>query len=148
MAKVLVVGNNSYLFPEQSDNPLDSFWGENVTNWATDITEQVNSFSVLLPEAQQTLNNAATNSPIALLDFDPTLYRRVEVEFALIRNSVRETGYMTLISTGASWDYNLEYDTSAVSDVTLNVVGNTVSYSSGTVVGVSSIRFRATGITA
>ena len=140
MAKVLVVGNNSYLFPEQGDNSdFSTFWGQNVTDWATDITNQVNSFSVLLPEAQQTLNNAAVLAPVALLDFDPTLFRRVEVEFALIRDTARETGYMTLVSTGASWDYNLEYDTASPSDITLSVTGNNVVYSSGTVVGLSSI---------
>jgi hypothetical protein len=148
MARVLNVGTNSYLFPDQADNPNDSFWGENVTEWATDVTNQINSFSVLLPEAQQSLNNSETNAAISLLNFDPTLFRRVEIEFAIIRDTIRETGYMTLVSNGASWDHLLEYDTLTPSDIILNVIGPLVTYSAGVVIGNSNIRFKATGISA
>lgn len=143
------VGSNVYQIPTQGANPLDSFWGENVTDWIQDISNQVNSFSLFVPVTEQTLLNSQTNAVITVLTFNPSLYRRVEIEFSIIRGSTRETGYLTMISTGADWDYNIEYDSGSVpTDITLAVVSGSVVYTSGVASGTSNIKFRATGIEA
>ena len=146
----VTVGSNTYQIPNQGANPLDSFWGENVTDWIVDVSNQVNSFSLFVPVTTQTLLNSQTNAVITLLTFNPSLYRRVEIEFSIIRNTTRETGYLTMISTGADWDYNIEYDSGSVpTDITLAVNSGSVVYTSGVIAtGTSNLRFRATGIEA
>jgi len=148
MSKVVYLGDIPFVIPEQGANPKDFFWGQNISEWIEEASDRINTFSFLISETSQLLNNEESNTPINLLTFDPTLYRRIEIEFAIVRGTARESGYMILMSTGSSWDYTLEYDSVTPTDIVLDVSGSSVVYSSGTAVGTSTIRFRATGISA
>lgn len=148
MAKVVTLGDNPYLIPEQGNNPNESFWGENVSEWIEDASTRINAFSSLVPESSQTLANSAVNTPINFLSFSPTEYRKIMVEFSIRRDTTFESGMLTLTSDGAAWDMSLEYDGQDPTDVSLTVIGSDVVYSSGVAAGVSNIRYKASGIEA
>lgn len=130
MSISVVLGNTPYVIPSPGANPVDAFWGDNITNWIKDASARITAFSQLLPETTVTLLINQTSTTIAQLSFSPTLYRRVLITFGITRTGVSETGTMILTSAnGTSWDYTIEYDGNVPTDVTLSLSGNDVVYS-------------------
>jgi len=130
MSISVVLGNTPYVIPSPGANPVDAFWGDNITNWIKDASARISAFTQLLPETTVTLLINQSSAVIPQLSFSPTLYKRVMITFAVTRSGATETGIMILTtSNGTSWDYTIEYDGSVPTDVTLALSGNDVVYS-------------------
>lgn len=145
MSIILTVGDNPYVFPEQGNNPVNTFWGENVTSWATDVTNTLNNVSnlVAVPETLFTLLDSQSSTPITDLTFDINSVREAIIDFSIIRNTNRDSGRMILSNNGTSWDQSIQYFSGTITDIIFDISGNTVVYTSSTSSGTSNIKFKA-----
>lgn len=149
MSTTVTLGDIPFVIPDQGANPKDSFWGQNVTDWIVEASSRINAFTTLVSQTSQTINDNSTNIPLTFLSFDPTEYRRVEIEFSIKRNTAFESGKLLMTTNGVTWDFTLEYDGAPPTDVVLSIVGSNVVYTSGVgpTPGTSNIIYKATGLT-
>lgn len=146
MSTTVVLGNTSYIIPTAGSNPVDGFWGDNVTQWIKDASTRINAVVQLLPETTVTILVNQTNTTITQLSFSPLSYRRVEVTFGINRDGDYETGKLILISDGTNWDFTLEYDGAPPTDVVLGLSGNNVVYSTPNTGANGTMKVTAEGI--
>ena len=85
MARVLVVNNVPYEYPEAGDAPG---WGEEATGWAEGVTEVLGNIvgpNDILESSAIILNNQTTPLNVSGLLFDPTQCRRIEIKYTIYR---------------------------------------------------------------
>lgn len=157
MPKNVTVGTEVFEIPIQGENPD---WGEEVTDWAVAVSNQLNSISGAsdIPNTTFTLaNNQSAAASINGFAFSTTFVRAFQAEYFIERDTdsttkVTESGilYGNYNSEDGSWDLNQE----AVGDagITFSITGaGQVQYVSTNIAGSSytgQIKFSATTIQA
>lgn len=118
--RTLVVGNQSFNYPDQGEDPI---WGENSTEWAVAITDAIADLQTTGDIAQTSAsiaNNQSSPATIAALLLDTSNVRSAEISYAIYRISTSnpsgnaESGVIYAIyddsaSSGNKWQISQEY---------------------------------------
>jgi hypothetical protein len=142
MPKELVVGNSVFEFPELGDNPD---YGEQVTDWATAVTDalqtvqQPNDIATTIAAIN---NNVSVASPINGFSFDPSEVLSFTATYYLERSTVTpatnvvENGTITGNFDGTTW--SIAYERVGFTGVNFTMTaGGQVNYTSTNVTGSS-----------
>lgn len=155
MAKTLTVSADTYQFPENRDSPG---WGEDVTAWATAVTDVLSNVSGtgdILQTAAAIVNNQASPTDVSGLFFDPGSVRGSVVDYSIYRvtslDEKVETGtiYLGYKSTANQWDVVVVGSGGSGVSLTITNAGQ-VQYVSDNMAGTSysgTIKFRARALT-
>lgn len=151
MSIVLTVNNMPFDFPQEGEQAP---WGQNVTDWATEVTRVLNSLkgsSDILETAAIISNNVTTFTDIPDFKFNPTTVRSFKVECNVYRSNgsqeLVEVLTLTGLRTSTSWQ--LQQDGVGNSGVTLDITDlGQVQYKSSNLAGQISgiMKFRGIGI--
>jgi hypothetical protein len=105
----LTVNNNTYAYPDQGSEPG---WGSDATDWASDVTEVLDSLQGTgsISETQSIIELTASNKEINGLLFDNSIVESANVVYRIYRvtdtTEVSEEGRLNLVyvpSTPEKW---------------------------------------------
>lgn len=116
MSIPLIVAGTTYNFPESGTDPN---WGPAVTDWATAVTEVLNSIigpGDILPTEYAISNNISIDTNVNGLLFDPGTVRAASISYSLYRTSTAnpagnaETGTIFIVyddsaGVGQKWQF-------------------------------------------
>jgi hypothetical protein len=151
MSKTLIVGSDSFEFPEVGENPD---WGSEVTDWAEAVTE---ALSTVQKPNDITLTNAVINNGVVTptningFFFSTAEVKAIDSRYLISRSTVSpavvitEVGYIEGYFDGTSWGISIR--TVGDSSVSLSITpSGQIQYTSSTLAGtgyVGSIAFEA-----
>lgn len=140
MPKELIVGTEVFEFPEQGEN---AGWGEQVTDWATAVTEALETVQVpgdILTTTAVISNNISSATSIVGFSFNSTGVASFSAEYYIERSTdtpavfFTERGSMVGLYNGSSWDFTKTFLGS--SGITFSVTsGGQVQYISTNMTG-------------
>lgn len=146
MATNLTIGNNTFAFPQEGENPP---WGSDVTDWASAVTSvlgTIASSTDILNSSFNLLGNISDFSDsraiINGLYFDANLVRSATVEYVIRRQSSSETGVLTITNTGSGFEMIRESSNDVGIDFSIDNTGQ-IKYKSNRGSGASTLTCRA-----
>ena len=82
----LTVNNNTYVYPDSGSEPG---WGGEATDWASAVTEVLNSLSGAgtINETQSTIEVAVTNNDVAGLTFNSAIVEGADITYRIYRKT-------------------------------------------------------------
>lgn len=113
MPKILIIGNQEFEFPVEGEN---ASWGEQVTDWATAVTEALETVQKpndLLDTTAAINNNQTTFSNIPGFSFDTSQVISIEAKYIINRSTVSpsvkitESGKIEGNFDGTSWKISI-----------------------------------------
>lgn len=121
MAINLIVNGTSYVYPDPGEDPN---WGAGATDWASAVTDALNTLLAsgdILDTTFSIDNNISIVTNVNGLLFDPGTVRAANIDYAIYRTSTAnpsgnaETGVIYLIyddsaSAGSKWQLNQKID--------------------------------------
>jgi hypothetical protein len=156
MAITLIVNGTSYEYPIPGEDPN---WGQGATDWASAVTEALNTLLApgdILETTFSIDNDISVATNVNGLLFDPGTVRAANIDYAIYRTSTlnpsgnAETGVIHLIyddsaSVGSKWKFSQNID--GASGVSLSITdAGQVQYKTtdiGTAGYSGTIKFRA-----
>lgn len=84
---ILTVNNNTYNYPDPGTDPG---WGQDATDWASAVTEVLNTLvapSDILQTSYVINNNVSSYTDVNRLSFDPGTVRAANITYAVYRTS-------------------------------------------------------------
>lgn len=151
MSRELIIGNDPFQYPDPGDPPG---WGEDASDWASAVTEAIES--VLGPDdiLQTTFNianNTASSTNVNGLIFNNSTVRSAFIEYSLYRvtntNEVAETGSIEIVYKNNANDWELVREFGGDAGVSFSVTpSGQFQYMSTNVTGtgyVGVMKFRA-----
>jgi uncharacterized protein YjbI with pentapeptide repeats len=151
MPKILIVGTEEFEFPEESDNGK---YGEEVTDWATAVSDALTSVQQrndITTTTANILNNATVFTPITGFSFDTTEVISINCEFIVTRTTdvpavnLVSSGFIQGNFDGSAWNVTVEYINDAGVEFDVSASGQVV-YKSSNLTGsnyTGSILFKA-----
>lgn len=160
MAKTLVVNNKSFEYPEQGDDPQ---WGEPSTDWASEVTDVLNSLLApgdILQTEFTVANNQSGSAEINGFLLNTGVVRSAVIDYSIYRISTSnpsgnaETGILLAVydnsaSSGNKWLISQETDGNAGVTLSISDTGQ-FSYTStdiGTLGYSGTMKFKSRSIT-
>jgi len=153
MAITLTINNTPFEFPEQGEQ---SPWGQPVTDWATEVTNVLNSLagpSDILETSAIISNNISSPTAISGFFFDPGTVRSFTATCSVYRSVTgsemsEEINLVGLFTGGSGW--LLQQDGIGNAGISLTITtGGQVNYTSTNFAGANYgglLKFRGTGI--
>jgi hypothetical protein len=151
MSKILIIGTEEFEFPNQGDNPD---YGEQVTDWATAVSDALQSVQQpndILVTAANIANNIAVPTNIPGFSFDTAEVQSINCEYIIRRTTtspaqvIQESGFIEGNFDGSNWAISVRATGSA--DVSLSITpAGQIQYISSDLVGANyqgQITFKA-----
>lgn len=151
MAKILIVDNTPYLYPEPNDDPG---WGEGATGWAEAVTELLGDLFGPgdIKETTFTIPAGANSGNVAGLLFDSTVISSAIITYNISQGAdagLAESGTIHLLYddssiVGEKWRLSQETNGDAEVDFDINQTTGQFTYSSSASSTASrTMKFRA-----
>lgn len=141
MARTLVIGSCTFLFPEDGTK---AGWGEVVTDWACAVTTVIGTLSApddISLTCAAICNSKATATPVgtgaSALKFSTASVRSFEANYFVYRTNAccvvsTETGTMTGVYNGSTWLFQHDHVGCAGMDFDIASCGQVRYYSNAT----------------
>jgi hypothetical protein len=151
MSKVLIIGSEEFEFPNQGDNPD---WGEQVTDWATAVTDALQNVQQpndVLTTAANIANNISSPANIPGFSFDTAEVQSINAEYIIRRTTttpaqvLQESGFVEGNFDGTNWAIAIRSTGDAQVALSITPAGQ-IQYTSSDLVGANyqgQITFKA-----
>lgn len=142
MSKNLTVGNETFKYPSQGENPG---WGESASDWAEAVTDKLGTVSGTYDIAKTTftiLDNQASAVDITGFSFSSTVTRSFVADYIVYRATGFESGQIFGVYNGSAWDYTVSHNGDAGISFQVST-GGQVQYFTDAVYGAGEILFKA-----
>lgn len=163
MSVPLTVNNKTFDYPADGE---DSGWGGPATDWASEVTDVLNTILSPGDILETTFNindNTSISAPIQGLAFDPSLNRSATIAYSIYRTSTdtpsgnAETGEISIIydnnaSIGNKWQISQTKNGEAGVVLTISDLGqfsytsNQINLGAGGYVGIMKFSAKSTAI--
>lgn len=146
MPKILVVGTESFEFPEQGEN---ADYGEQVTDWAVAVTDALTTVQQpndILPTQAIINNNQTSFTNIAGFSFDVSEVLSINAEYIIRRSttspsfSITESGTIRGNYNGSSWSIAIDAEGDAGMEFDITNAGQ-LQYKTSNIIGSGYVGF-------
>ena len=125
----LIVRGKSFPFPENRESPS---WGEQVTDWAIEVSDALNSIVAtgdIAPTSAAILNDQSAPHDVLGLQFESSTIRGAIVDYSVYRTSGSGDSFIEVVETGSMFLANKsgagEWVTSVLGSESANIVFTT-----------------------